>query len=121
MISLTNEASSQLRKILAEENDPSLGLRVFVAGGGCSGFQYQMVLENEIRDGDEIVDSDGIKVYIDQFSQRYLGGAEIDYVNSLMGGGFTVHNPNAVSSCSCGQSFDTADSAGKGSARACGH
>jgi iron-sulfur cluster assembly protein len=121
MISLTNEATVQLRKILAEENEPDLGLRVFVAGGGCSGFQYQMVLENELRDGDYVAEMDGVKVYVDQFSQRYLEGAEIDFVNSLMGGGFTVHNPNAVSSCSCGQSFDTAESAGAGQRRACGH
>ncbi len=121
MITLSNEAAVQLKKILAEENEPELGLRVFVAGGGCSGFQYQMVLENEIREGDLIADNDGVKVYIDQHSQKYLEGAEIDYINSLMGGGFTVNNPNAVSSCSCGQSFDTAESAGASSARACGH
>ncbi len=120
MISLTNEAASQLKKILAEEeNDPNLGLRVFVAGGGCSGFQYQMVLENETRDGDMIADQEGLKVYVDQFSVQYLKGAEIDFVNSLMGGGFTVHNPNAVSTCSCGTSFDTGE--GASTARACGH
>jgi iron-sulfur cluster assembly protein len=121
MITLSNDAANELKKILAEENDPELGLRVFVAGGGCSGFQYQMVLENEIRDGDEITAVDGIKLYVDQYSQKYLVGSEIDYVNSLMGGGFTVHNPNAVSSCSCGSSFDTADTAGASQARACGH
>lgn len=119
MISLTDEAAGQLKRILAEEeNDPNLGLRVFVAGGGCSGFQYQMVLENEIRDGDQILDQEGIKVYVDQFSSKYLQGAEIDFVNSLMGGGFTVHNPNAVSSCACGTSFDPGD--GSASPRACG-
>ena len=119
MVTLTQEAAVQLKRILAEETDPDLGLRVFVAGGGCSGFQYQIVLENGIRDGDEINDVDGLKVYVDQFSSKYLEGAQIDFVNQLMGGGFTVHNPNAVSSCSCGQSFDTAD--GGGSVRACGH
>ena len=119
MVTLTQEAQVQLKRILEEETDPDLGLRVFVAGGGCSGFQYQMVLENEIRDGDEINEVQGLKVYVDQFSSKYLEGAEIDFVNQLMGGGFTVHNPNAVSSCSCGQSFDTAD--GGGSVRACGH
>lgn len=119
MVTLTNEAAFQLKKILQEEEDPNLGLRVFVAGGGCSGFQYQMVLENEIRDGDEINDVDGLKVYVDQYSSKYLVGAEIDFVNQLMGGGFTVHNPNAVSTCSCGTSFDTGE--GAGMARACGH
>lgn len=119
MVTLTQEAAVQLKKILEDETDPDLGLRVFVAGGGCSGFQYQMVLENEIRDGDEINEMDGLKVYVDQFSSKYLVGAQIDFVNQLMGGGFTVHNPNAVSTCSCGTSFDTAD--GGGSARACGH
>ncbi len=119
MVTLSQEASVQLKKILDEENDPNLGLRVFVAGGGCSGFQYQMVLENEIRDGDEINEVDGLKVYVDQYSSKYLTGAEIDFVNQLMGGGFTVHNPNAVSSCSCGTSFDTGE--GGGMARACGN
>ena len=119
MVTLTQEAAFQLKKILQEEEDPNLGLRVFVAGGGCSGFQYQMVLENEIRDGDEINEVSGVKVYVDQYSVKYLQGAQIDFVNSLMGGGFTVHNPNAVHTCSCGTSFDTAD--GGGSVRACGH
>jgi iron-sulfur cluster assembly protein len=119
MITLTEMASEQLKKILSEENDPSLGLRVFVAGGGCSGFQYQMVLENETRDGDEITEYGGIKLYVDPFSKKYIDGSEIDFVNSLMGGGFTVHNPNAVSSCGCGSSFDTADGAGRSSSRSC--
>lgn len=119
MLTMSNEAAVQLKKILAEENEPDLGLRVFVAGGGCSGYQYQMVLENEIRDGDQIIDKDGLKVYVDQFSVKYLEGAEIDFVNSLMGGGFTIHNPNAVSTCSCGQSADFGD--GAATARACGH
>lgn len=118
MVTMSTEASSQLKKILEEENEPNLGLRVFVAGGGCSGYQYQMVLENEVRDGDVIEDLNGVKIYIDQFSTKYLNGAEIDFVNSLMGGGFTVHNPNAVSTCSCGTSFDVGD--GATSARACG-
>ncbi|NWJ47803.1 MAG: iron-sulfur cluster insertion protein ErpA [Chloroflexi bacterium] len=119
MITLTDSATDQLKKIIEEENDSTLGLRVFVAGGGCSGFQYQMVLENEIRDGDEITELNGVKLYVDSFSQKYIDGAEIDFVNSLMGGGFTVHNPNAVSSCGCGSSFDTADGAGKASSRSC--
>jgi iron-sulfur cluster assembly protein len=118
MITLTDEAVVHLKKILVEEDEPNLGLRVFVAGGGCSGFQYQMVLENEIREGDEISEFEGVKIYVDNFSAQYLQGSQIDFVNSLMGGGFTVHNPNAVSTCSCGQSFDTAG--GGGSARACG-
>jgi len=96
MVTLTSEAANHLKKILAEENEPNLGLRVFVAGGGCSGFQYQMVLENEIRDGDEINEVDGVKVYVDNFSKQYLEGSQIDFVNSLMGGGFTVLNPNAA-------------------------
>jgi iron-sulfur cluster assembly accessory protein len=123
MVSLTSEASAQLKRILSEEPEvnPNLGLRVFVAGGGCSGFQYQMVLEDELRDGDLVTESDGIKLYVDQFSLKYLTGAEVDFVNSLMGGGFTVHNPNAVSSCGCGSSFQTADGEGAAAARSCGH
>lgn len=118
MLTLSPEANIQLKKLLAEENDPDLGLRVFVAGGGCSGFQYNMILENEIRDGDEITEVEGVKVYVDQFSTKYLNGAQIDFVNSLMGGGFQVKNPNAVASCACGTSFDPGD--GAATARACG-
>jgi iron-sulfur cluster assembly protein len=112
MISVTPLALERLKEVLQKQGLPEAGLRVFVAPGGCSGFQYGMTLEERAEDGDEIIENEGVRVFIDPFSLMYLAGSEIDYNESLMGGGFTVLNPNAVKSCSCGQSFDTADKAG---------
>ena len=119
MISLTNQARTQLRTLMDQQGLVDLGLRVFVSPGGCSGFQYGMRFEDTVLDGDMVEKQEGINLYVDEFSAQYLEGAEIDYIDELMGGGFTIHNPNAVTSCSCGQSFTSADSAG--SARPCGH
>jgi iron-sulfur cluster assembly protein len=119
MISLTDQATVQLKNLMQEQGLDDLGLRVFVAPGGCSGFQYGMRFEDTEMEGDAIEALDGIKLYVDEFSAQYLDGAEIDYVNELMGGGFTVHNPNAVTGCACGQSFTAAN--GGGQARPCGH
>ncbi|MGH7778104.1 MAG: iron-sulfur cluster insertion protein ErpA [Candidatus Dormibacterales bacterium] len=118
-VTLTDEAVKQLRTLIAEESSPEVALRVFVSGGGCSGMQYGMALDESLRPNDQVVEAEGVRVLIDEFSLPYLQGSEIDYVNSLMGAGFTVHNPNAVRSCSCGHSFDTGEDAG--SACACGH
>ena len=120
-LSLTPEAISQLRNLLAQESNPALGLRVFVSGGGCSGLQYGMALDDEVRPEDEVIEQDGIRVIVDDWSAGHVRGSEIDFVNGLMGAGFTVHNPNAVHSCSCGHSFDTGDDAGSASACGCGH
>jgi len=139
VITMTPAAAAKVRELLKQENDPSLGLRVFVAGGGCSGLQYGMTLDEE-QEGDTVVyvrqqEDDSVlcvkrqegvtfdaekdfKVFIDDMSLGYIIGSEIDYVDSLMGAGFTVNNPNAVSSCGCGHSFKTAD--GGGEARGCG-
>jgi iron-sulfur cluster assembly protein len=119
MINLTDQAKTQLRGLMSEQGLEDLGLRVFVSPGGCSGFQYGMRFEDTAMEGDSIESAEGIKLYVDEFSAEYLEGAEIDYVDELMGGGFTVHNPNAITSCSCGQSFTHAD--GGGAVRACGH
>lgn len=119
MISLTDQAVMQLRGLMDQQGLDAVGLRVFVTPGGCSGFNYGMQFEDTELEGDVIEARDGIQLYVDEFSAQYLEGAEIDYVDELMGGGFTVHNPNAISSCSCGQSFTAAN--GGGSARACGH
>ena len=120
-VSLTTEAVAQLKSLLSKESNPALGLRVFVSGGGCSGMQYGMAFDDSVRPGDDIIEQDGVKVLIDDFSAPYIRGSEIDYVDSLMGAGFTVHNPNAVHSCSCGHSFDTGDDAGSASSCGCGH
>jgi iron-sulfur cluster assembly protein len=94
---------------------------VFIQSGGCSGFSYGMGLdENGPQPEDHVIEVEGgPKVYVDSYSGQYLEGAEIDYVDELMGGGFTIHNPNAVRTCGCGHSFQTADSAG--TARSCSH
>ncbi len=119
MISLSDQAVTQLKSLMQSQGLDDLGLRVFVAPGGCSGFQYGMRFEDAEMEGDTIEAREGIKVFVDEFSVQYLDGAEIDYVDELMGGGFTVHNPNAMTSCSCGSSFTSAS--GGGAARACGH
>jgi iron-sulfur cluster assembly accessory protein len=118
-VSMTASAADKVRELLAQENDPSLGLRIFVAGGGCSGLQYGMTLDEE-QEGDTSVQMEGFKVLVDEMSYGYISGSEVDYVDSLMGAGFTVNNPNAVSSCGCGHSFKTADDGGQGQARSCG-
>ncbi|MBI3242056.1 MAG: iron-sulfur cluster insertion protein ErpA [Chloroflexi bacterium] len=119
-LTLTNLAAAKVRSILAERNLPSHGLRVFVAGGGCSGMQYGMAIEGQPREFDTVVETDGVKLYVDPTSMNYLVGATIDYVDNLMGGGFRVENPNAVASCGCGHSFRTAGSAAQGQAQASG-
>jgi iron-sulfur cluster assembly protein len=120
-VSLTDDALSQLKSLLEKEGNPELALRVFVSGGGCSGLQYGMAFDDNVRPGDELVEQNGVRVLVDDFSVPYLRGSEIDYVDSLMGAGFTVHNPNAVKSCSCGHSFDAGDDASTASSCGCGH
>ena len=120
MISITDSAVGQLKEFLAEQGTPDHALRVFVAPGGCSGLQYGMTIEETPDDDDTVIDSGGVKLIVDSFSGMYLQGAEVDFVSSLMGGGFTVRNPNAVASCSCGHSFDTGGNAGTSHGCGCG-
>ena len=121
VVTITDEALGHLKSLLEKEGNPDLALRVFVTGGGCSGLQYGMAFDDDVRPGDEAVEQDGIRVLVDDFSAPYIRGSEIDYVDGLMGAGFTVHNPNAVHSCSCGHSFDAGDDAGSAQACGCGH
>ncbi len=111
-VTLMPAAADKIRALLTERNLPEHGLRVFVSGGGCSGMQYGMAIEREAGEYDTVVQSHGVKVYIDPTSMMYLGGAHIDYVDSLMGGGFRIDNPNAVATCGCGHSFRTSGQAG---------
>jgi len=120
IITMTSVAADKVRELLKQENDPSLGLRIFVAGGGCSGLQYGMTLDEE-QEGDTIISIGDFKVFVDDMSLGYITGSEVDYVDSLMGAGFTVNNPNAVSSCGCGHSFKTADGGGEAKSCGCGH
>lgn len=121
VVNLTDEALVQLKTLLEKEDNPKLGLRVFVTGGGCSGLQYGMAFDDNQREDDEVVEQRGVRVIIDEFSKNYIEGSTIDYVDGLMGAGFTVQNPNAVKSCSCGHSFDTGEDGGNASACGCGH
>jgi iron-sulfur cluster assembly protein len=113
-LTLTLAAENKLRDLLVARNIPNHGLRVFVAGGGCSGLQYGMAFEAHARDFDTVVDQNGVKLFIDPTSLMYLAGASVDFVDSLMGGGFRIDNPNAVSACGCGSSFKTKDSGSTG-------
>lgn len=101
----TESAAHKVKGLIEEEGNPGLMLRVFVAGGGCSGFQYGFTFDEQVQDGDTEVDSAGVKLLIDPMSFQYLQGAEIDYTESLEGAQFVIRNPNAVSTCGCGQSF----------------
>ncbi len=121
VVSLTSDAQSKLHELLAKEGNPQLALRIFVSGGGCSGMQYGMAFDDNRRAEDLVIDAGGVQILVDDFSAPYIQGSEIDYIDSLMGAGFTVHNPNAVHSCSCGHSFDTGDDAGGAQACGCGH
>src|SRR5436309_2920068 len=119
MINLTAAAAEKVKGILEQEktNIPQGGLRIYVQGGGCSGFSYGMVLD-EAADGDEVVEVAGVKVIVDPMSLRYLEGAEVDYKEDLMGGGFAIKNPNATSTCGCGHSFNAG---GEGAGEGGGH
>jgi iron-sulfur cluster assembly protein len=118
-VSMTPRASGKLKEILAKQGRSDLALRVYVTPGGCSGFSYGMTFAESVEQDDTIVDQDGVRVVVDPMSAMYLKGSEIDFVDALMGGGFALRNPNAVSSCGCGQSFKTAEQTG--TARACHH
>ncbi len=119
-LTLTAAAITKVHELLRQENDPAVGLRVFVAGGGCSGMQYGMTIDEE-QEGDTRVVQDGITVFVDEMSLGYLTGSEVDYVDSLMGAGFVVNNPNAVSTCGCGHSFKTASGGGEAQSCGCSH
>ena len=112
VVSLTDAAVSKLTELTKEETNPAIGLRVYVYSGGCSGYRYGMMLEDQPSTEDSILHANGVRVYIDQNSIPLIQGSEIDYVDTLMGAGFTVNNPNAVSGCGCGSSFRTADDGG---------
>jgi iron-sulfur cluster assembly protein len=120
LITMTDSAVEQLKALLSQQENanPQMGLRVFVYPGGCSGMSYGMAFEDQPGDDDQTIEVNGVKLYVDEMSVQYVGGSEIDFENSLMGGGFRIHNPNAVRSCGCGHSFDTGADAS--SAKGCG-
>lgn len=118
-VSLTDAAAHKLQELTSADANPAIGLRVYVYSGGCSGYRYGMMLEDAPTPEDTVLHEKGIRVYVDGQSVQYLNGSQIDYIDTLMGAGFTVNNPNAVASCGCGSSFRTEDSAG--SPCACSH
>lgn len=120
LISMSPAAAAQLKELIGQQENASeqLGLRVFVYPGGCSGMSYGMAFEDQPAEDDHTIIVEGVKLYVDEMSASYVGGAQIDYEDSLMGGGFRILNPNAVRSCGCGHSFDTGADAEN--ARGCG-
>ena len=105
MITITETAVSKIQDIIAEENNPSLKLRVFVQGGGCSGMQYGFTLDDQQAEDDWDLEVQGIHVLVDSMSGGYLQGAQVDYKEDTYGSAFTIKNPNAVTTCGCGSSF----------------
>lgn len=113
MIAISEAAGNKIQEMLAAEETPNLFLRLGVQEGGCTGFSYGMGFDDEQREDDQVLEVQGLKVVVDSDSVKYLRGVEIDWKESAMGGGFTIHNPNAVATCGCGSSFRTAAEAGK--------
>src|ERR1700692_643697 len=105
MVNVSTAAASKISELLTEEGKVGSGLRVFVQGGGCSGFQYGLMIEESGGVGAQVYESNGVKLFIDPVSISYLKGAEVDFVDTVTGGGFTIKNPNATSTCGCGSSF----------------
>jgi iron-sulfur cluster assembly protein len=118
MITVTDKAAAKAKSILADKGVENGALRVFVVGGGCSGYQYGMAIARNREDDDIAIDVGGLTILVDAESAPLIDGAEVDYVEDIMKSGFTIFNPNATHSCACGSSFQTAD--GSGQAKACG-
>ena len=104
-VTISELAVVKITDLLAEENNPTLKLRTFVQGGGCSGFQYGFTFDEEQHEDDFVVEKQGVKILIDAMSMQYLSGAVIDYKEDLQGSQFSIQNPNAQSTCGCGSSF----------------
>lgn len=102
---VTDQAVKKVKRLLAEEGNPALRLRVFVTGGGCSGFQYGFTFDELMADDDTLIEKDGVGVLVDSLSIQYLAGSEVDYSEGLEGSRFVVRNPNATTTCGCGSSF----------------
>jgi iron-sulfur cluster insertion protein len=105
MVTLTETATKKVETLRLEEGKPEMGLRLRVVGGGCSGFSYELGWEDATQEGDQVVEASGVKVYVDPNSVQYVGGAQIDFVDSLYGSGFSINNPNSKGNCGCGHSF----------------
>ena len=104
-LNFSDAAAVKVKALIEEEGDPGLMLRVFISGGGCSGFQYGFTFDQSLNEGDTVVENQGVKLLIDPMSVQYLMGAEIDYTEGLEGAQFVIRNPNAATTCGCGSSF----------------
>ena len=119
LLDVTDLAAEKAKRLLAERGLTDGALRVFVVGGGCSGYQYGMALANTVEDDDTVIEKDGVRFLVDQESVPLLAGSRLQYTDDVMHQGFNLSNPNATQSCACGNSFDTAASAGASQARSC--
>ena len=117
LVTITARAAEKARSLLADRGVEGGSLRVFVVGGGCSGYQYGMAIAQEPEEDDAVIEQEGVRILIDADSVGYISGAEIDYTEDMMKSGFTIFNPSAVSTCACGSSFQASD--GSGTPRAC--
>ena len=102
---ISDSAIKRLESLIASKDNPDLKFRVYIQGGGCSGFQYSLNIEDAPEGDDEVLEVEGVKLFVDPFSAQYLEGVEVDYVSSMMGSGFAFRNPNAAGGCGCGSSF----------------
>jgi iron-sulfur cluster insertion protein len=105
LLTVTQNAADKVKALIEEESNTALKLRVFVTGGGCSGFQYGFTFDENINDGDTAIEKDGVTFLVDPMSYQYLVGAELDYKEGLAGAQFVISNPNASTTCGCGSSF----------------
>jgi iron-sulfur cluster assembly protein len=119
-VTLTQPAADAVRDAMQSKNLQGYGLRLFISGGGCSGYQYGLALDSNIRSEDLVTDTDGIKLIVDEVSIKYLQGATVDYVEGLTASGFKIINPNAASTCGCGQSFNSTDGDSASGCSGCG-
>jgi len=107
LVTVSSKAAEKIKEFMKEESDSPQYLRVYVQGGGCSGLSYGMGFEKESEEDDLVIEENGVKILIDSYSIDHLKGANVDYIESLMGSGFKINNPNVTKSCSCGSSFTT--------------
>ncbi len=107
-VTITEKAAEKVKSVLQEKGKPDAALRLYIQGGGCSGFQYGMSIDDAPNGNDKVFEEHGVKVVVDMKSYLYLNGARIDWADSLLGGGFKIENPNATSTCGCGHSFSAA-------------
>ena len=112
VVSITERAAAKAQSLLVARGQPDGMLRVFVVGGGCSGYQYGMAIASQAEAEDHVIEAEGVRIVVDRESTPMIAGAEIDYVEDLMKSGFTIYNPNATSSCACGSSFQAAGNPG---------